>query len=152
MMERYKLNWNLTCDKIADYFHRQNEYFLEKNEKSKKFFNNIKLILYKNIPNIYNFVSLCSEYKSPIIKIKNKEFSMDYKKRGYIVYTISFMNSIFRNKSFFPTYFFLSSIIARENLNLRNYKFNLKTLPEKIDNNQINNNINNKEKIQNNKI
>ena len=77
---------------------------------------------------------------------------MDYKKRGYIVYTISFMNSIFRNKSFFPTYFFLSSIIARENLNLRNYKFNLKTLPEKIDHNQINNNINNKEKIQNNKI
>jgi hypothetical protein len=78
---------------------------------------------------------------------------MDYKKRGYIVYTISFINSVFRNKQFFPLYFFLSTLLARENLNLRNYKFNLKTLPEKLDNNtKINNNTNSKEIFQNNKI
>lgn len=128
MIVKFKSNWNKTCDSIADFYVRQNQYFTQENEKSKFIIEKIQHILTRTIPKTYKFISMCNYYQAPTITFFKKTISFDYKKRNFLVYSISIASSIIYQKGFFRSYVGLSALICRENLNIRNYKF--KSLPK----------------------
>ena len=135
MIVKFKTRWNNSCDSIANFYMRQNDYFTKKNEKTKYIIEKINYLLISTIPRTYKFISMCNYYQAPKITLFKKDIIMDYKKRNVLVTSLSIVTSIYYNKGFFRTYIGLSTFLCRENLNPRNYKF--KMLPG-------NNNKNNK--------
>lgn len=125
MIMKFKSSWNNTCDSLADFYSRQNEYFTEKNKKTKYILEKISSILITTIPKTYKFISMCNYYQVPTMTIFKKEIKFDYKKRNLLVYSCSLVTSIICKKGFFRTYIGMSTLICRENLNARNYKFKL---------------------------
>ena len=125
MIVKFKTKWNNSCDSIANFYSRQNDYFTKENEKTKYIFEKINKLLITAIPKTYKFISMCNYYQSPTISLFNKSIMFDYKKRNFLVCSISIATSAYYNKGFFRTYIGLSALFCRENLNARNYKFKM---------------------------
>ena len=142
MIVKFKSKWNKTCDSIADFYLRQNQYFTQENEKSKYIITKMQYVLTATIPRTYKFISMCNYYQAPTVTIFKKTIAFDYKKRNILVYSFSIASSIIFQKGFFRSYVGLSALLCRENLNIRNYKF--KSLPN------CNNCLSNKDKKNNN--
>ena len=125
MIVKFKTRWNNSCDSIANFYMRQNDYFTKKNEKTKYIIEKINNLLISTIPRTYRFISMCNYYQAPKITLFKKDIIMDYKKRNVLVTSISIATSFYYNKGFFRTYIGLSTFFCRENLNPRNYKFKM---------------------------
>ena len=125
MIVKFKTKWNNSCDSIADFYTRQNDYFTKKNEKTKYIIEKISKLFISTIPRTYKFISMCNYYQAPTITIFKKNIAFDYKKRNFLVTSISIATSIYYNKGFFRTYIGLSAFFCRENLNARYYKFKM---------------------------
>ena len=136
MIVKFKARWNNSCDSIANFYMRQNDYFTKKNEKTKYIIEKINNLLISTIPRTYKFISMCNYYQAPKITLFKKDIIMDYKKRNILVTSISIATSVYYNKGFFRTYIGLSTFLCRENLNPRNYKFKML----QCDNNKNNDN------------
>ena len=143
MIVKFKTKWNYSCDSIADFYNRQNDYFTKENQKTKYILEKISNLLISTIPRTYKFISMCNYYQAPSIKIFKKNILFDYKKRNFVVCSLSIATSIYYNKGFFRSYIGLSALICRENLNARNYKFKmLPSCTKKCEEGNKNENIN----------
>ena len=142
MLVKFKTKWNNTCDLIANFYLRQNDYFTKKNEKTKYIIEKMNKFLIWSIPKTYKFISMCNYYQAPNITIFKKKIQFDYKKRNLLVASLSIATSFYYKKGFIRLYLGLSTVFCRENLNPRNFKFKL--LPD-----ENKNNIENKENSDN---
>ena len=125
MIVKFKTKWNNACDSIANYYTRKNNYLTKENEKTKLIFEKINKFFIYTIPRTYKFISMCNYYQVPTITIFDKNITFDYKKRNILIFTISIGTFFYYKKSFFKTYIGLSTILCRENFNLRYYKFKM---------------------------
>ena len=127
MIVKFKTKWNNSCDTIANFYNRQNNYFTKKNEKTKYILEKINKLLITTIPKTYKFISMCNYYQSPTIPLFRKNIIFDYKKRNILVTSFSIATSIYFRKGFLMTYIGLNAFLCRENLNTRYYKFKMLT-------------------------
>ena len=134
MIVKFKEKWNYSCDSLANFYSRQNDYFTKKNEKTKYIIEKINKFFLWSIPKTYKFISMCNYYQAPIITIFKKNLKFDYQKRNILVCSLSIATSFYCNKGFIKTFIGLSTIFCRENLNPRNYKF--KSLSDNNKNNE----------------
>ena len=128
MIVKFKTKWNNSCDCIANFYCRQSDYFTKENEKTKYIIEKIYNALIYTIPKTYKFISMCNYYQKPIITLFKKKINFDYRKRNLLVCSLSIATSFYYHKGFFRTYIGLSTLLCRENLNMRYYKF--KMLPD----------------------
>ena len=148
MIVKFKTKWNNTCDAIANFYNRKNNYLTKENNKTKYIIEKIDKFFVYTIPRTYKFLSMCNYYQVPTITIFGQNITFDYKKRNLLIFTVSIGTFFYYKKGFFKTYIGLSTLLSRENFNLRYYKFKLLRNNDKKEENIKDNKENEEEEVE----